>query len=236
MGFYDRDYIQDSRAVGAFSTRVYGWMSIGLGFTAAVAYFLFKTGLYISLMPFWWVWMFGTFGVAMGINGALNRLSIKSVIALFLTYAGLQGILFGTMLPLFASAYGGQVIWSAFLAAASIFALAVGYGVFTKNDLTSLGKILSLALVGLIGITFVFLILSFFIPLGWAHLFISYLGLAIFVGLTAYDAQTIRSFSMQADINSVASYKLSMVMALKMYINVIMIFWYLLQIFSSNRR
>ena len=70
----------------------------------------------------------------------------------------------------------------------------------------------------------------------WANLFISYLGLVIFVGLTAYDAQTIRSFSMQADIASVASYKLSLIMALRMYINVIMIFWYLLRIFSSSRK
>ncbi len=236
MSFSDRDCIQDDRAVGTFSTRVYGWMSIGLGFTSAVAYFLFKTGLYVSLMPFWWVWMFGTFGVAMGINRALKRLSLTGVIALFLTYAGLQGILFGTMLPLFAAAYGGQIIWSAFLTAAAIFALAMGYGVFTKNDLTGLGRILSFGLIGLIGVTFVYLILSFFIPMGWAHLLISYIGLIIFVGLTAYDAQTIRSLSMQVDVNSVASYKLSMIMALKMYLNVIMIFWYLLQIFSSGRR
>ena len=67
------------------------------------------------------------------------------------------------------------------------------------------------------------------------HLVICYLGLVIFVGLTACDAQTIRAMSMQVDINSVASYKLSMVMALRMYINVIMIFWYLLQIFTSRR-
>lgn len=231
-----RGYIQDARAVGTFSTRVYGWMAIGLGVTAAIAYLLYTTGLYITLMPFWWVWAFATFGVAMSINAGLKRFSIGAVIGLFLTYAALEGILFGTLLPAFAAAFGGQVIWSAFLTASAIFGLAMCYGVFTKNDLTSLGRILSFALIGLIAISFLYLILSFFIPMQWAHLFISYLGLIIFVGLTAYDAQTIRQFSMQADVNSVASYKLSMIMALKMYINVIMIFWYLLQIFSSGRR
>ena len=236
MPMHDRNYIQDARAAGTFSTRVYGWMAIGLGFTSAVAYFLFKSGLYLALMPFWWVSAIGTFGVAMGINYAIQRMSVVGVITLFMTYAGLEGVLFGTILPAFAAAYGGQVIWSAFLTAAAIFAAAMGYGVFTKNDLTGLGRILTFGLLGLIAISLLFFVLSFFMSIGWANLFISYLGLIIFVGLTAYDAQTIRQYSMQVDVNSAASYKLSMIMALKMYVNVIMIFWYLLQIFSSNRK
>lgn len=236
MGIYDRDYIQDSRTIGTFTSRVYGWMAMGLAFTGAIAYFIFKTGLFITLMPFWWVWAFATFGVALGFNAAIQRFSIGGVIGMFLTYAGLQGIMFGTILPAFAAAFGGEVIWLAFVTASAIFLLAMGYGMFTKNDLTGLGRILSFGLIGLIAVTFLYMILSFFMELTLFNLLISYLGLVIFIGLTAYDAQTIRHFSMQADVNSVASYKLSMVMALKMYINVIMIFWYLLRIFSSNRR
>lgn len=236
MGFYDRDTVNQSTALGTFSSRVYGWMSLGLGITATVAYFLYVTGAYVALMPFWWIMAFGTFGIAMGMNMALNRLSIAAVSGLFLAYAGLQGALFGTILPAFAAAYGGQVIWAAFATGAAIFLLAMGYGMFTKSDLTGLGRSLSFGLIGLIAISLVFFILSFFLPMTWASLFISYLGLVIFVGLTAYDAQTIRSLSMQADIASVASYKLSLIMALQMYINVIMIFWYLLRIFSSNRK
>ncbi|MCH9626952.1 MAG: Inner membrane protein YbhL [Chlamydiales bacterium] len=232
----NRGYIQDAQAVGTFSTRVYGWMAIGLGVTAGVAYSMFRTGLYLKLMPFWWVWAMATFGIAMGINAGLKRLSIGGVIGLFLAYAGLEGILFGTLLPAFAAAFGGQVIWAAFLTASAIFGLAMGYGMFTRNDLTSLGRILTFGLIGLIAVTFLYMIMSLFIPMQWAHLFISYLGLVIFIGLTAYDAQTIRQMSMQVDVNSTASYKLSMIMALRMYINVIMIFWYLLQIFSSGRK
>ncbi len=231
-----RGHIQDAQAVGTFSTRVYGWMAIGLGVTAFIAYFLYRSALYVKLMPFWWVFAFAAFGIAMSFNAGLKRLSIGGVIGLFLTYAALEGVIFGTILPVFAAAFGGQVIWSAFLTASAIFALAMGYGMFTKNDLTSLGRILTFGLIGLIALTFLFMILSFFTPMPFANLLISYLGLAIFVGLTAYDAQTIRAYSMQVDVNSVASYKLSMVMALKMYINVIMIFWYLLRIFSSGRR
>lgn len=237
MGMYERDYIiQDKRAVSSFSSRVYGWMSIGLAFTASIAYFIYQSGLYQSLMPFWWVWAFGTFGIAMGMNAALKRATIGTVVGLFLAYAGLEGILFGTILPVFAAAYGGAIIWTAFATASVVFGLAMCYGMFTRSDLTALGRILTFGLIALVALSLLFMILSFFISLTWMHLFISYLGLAIFVGLTAYDAQTIRAMSTQVEVNSIAGYKLSMVMALKMYINVIMIFWYLLQILSSNSR
>ncbi|MBI3900963.1 MAG: Bax inhibitor-1/YccA family protein [Chlamydiia bacterium] len=239
MGWNDRNTIYDpraSQAVGTFSARVYGWMSIGLAFTAAIAFFVYQSGLFLKLLPFWWVWAIATFGVAMGFNASIQRFSIQGVIGMFLAYAGLEGIMFGTILPAFAAAYGGQVIWLAFVSAAAIFLLAMGYGMFTKNDLTSLGRILSIGLIGLIGLTLVFALLSLFMQLPLLNLLISYLGLVIFVGLAAYDAQTIRQLSAQADVNSVVSYKLSMVMALKMYINVIMIFWYLLRIFSSSNR
>ncbi len=236
MGIYDRDYVQDARSVGTFSTRVYGWMSIGLAFTACIAFMVYASGLFIKLMPFWWVWSFATLGCAMAINFKLNKLSVPGVIALFMAYAGLEGILFGTILPAFAAAYGGQVIWAAFATASAIFGVATLYGIFTKNDLTSMGRILTMGLIGLVAVSLFCWILSFFMPITLMHMVICWLGLAIFVGLTAYDAQTIKSYSMQADVNSVMSYKLSMIMALKMYINVIMIFWYLLQIFSSGNR
>lgn len=236
MEFRDRNYIQDARSVGVFSTRVYGWMAIGLSFTAAVAFFLYHSGLYVALMPFWLFLSLGTFGVAMAINVGIQRFSLPAIMALFLTYSGLQGLLFGTLLPAFAAAFGGQLIWTAFLSAGVVFSLAMGYGLMTKNDLTSIGRILTFALIGLVATSLIFMILSFVMPLGILDLLISYVGLAIFVGLTAYDAQTIRRISMQVDVQSAISYKLSLILALQMYINVIMIFWYLLRILSFNRR
>lgn len=229
-----RDYAPSTTHIGSFSSRVYGWMAIGLGLTAAIAFALYATGIYSVLLPFWWVWSIGLFGVAIAMNSLIQRVTTQGAVALFLTYAGLEGMLFGTTLPAFAAAYGGQVIWAAFATGALIFALATVYGMFTKADLTSMGKILTFGLIGLMAITFLFFILSFFFPLTGMQLIIAYLGLVIFVGLSAYDAQTIRRFSMQAEGDSVLSYKLSLIMALKMYLNVIMIFWYLLQIFSSS--
>jgi FtsH-binding integral membrane protein len=240
MGYTDRDYAFNRNpsplALSAFTTKVYGWMSLGLAFTALVAYFIYASGAYQKLISYWWFFGIATFGIALVISTAIERLSVPMLALLFLAYAGLEGAFFGILLPGFASAFGGQVIWSAFATAATVFLLAMAYGTFSKSDLTKIGKILSFAVVGLLAVTLVYFVLSFFMTLTWMNLFISYLGLVIFVGLTAYDAQQIRNLSFQINSNPIVAYKLSLVMALRMYVNVIMIFWYLLQIFSSSRR
>lgn len=240
MGLSDRDYAYNrnssSIALSSFTTKVYGWMSAGLALTALIAYFVYATGLYQKLAPIWWFFGMATFGVAMIISLKLEKLSIPALATLFLTYAGLEGVFFGILLPGYAAAFGGSVIWSAFATAACLFLMAMGYGAFTKSDLTKVGKILSFAVVGLLAVTLIYFVLSFFVQVTWMNLVISYLGLVIFVGLTAWDAQQIRALSMQTGSSPLLAYKLSLIMALRMYVNVIMVFWYLLQIFSSSRR
>jgi FtsH-binding integral membrane protein len=239
MGIHDRNYMRqattDQTVVTPFANRVYGWMAIGLALTAMMAFSIFRSGAYMSLLPFSWICGFITLGIALAMNSMIEKLSFPALAGMFLSYAAVQGVFFGTVLPLYAAAYGGGVIWTAFSSAALLFTLAIGYGVFTKSDLTSLGKILNVALMGLIGITFLYFILSFFFVLPMMHLIICYLGLVMFVGLTAYDAQQIRDYSYHAQSDSALGYKLSLMLALKMYINVIMIFWYLLQILSSKK-
>ncbi|MDR3624686.1 MAG: Bax inhibitor-1/YccA family protein [Chlamydiales bacterium] len=240
MGLTERDYVfgqaSSQMALSSFTTKVYGWMTAGLALTAAVAYFIYASELYQTLMPMWWFWGIATFGIAMVITTMLQKLSVPALALLFLGYSALEGVFFGTLLPGYAAAFGGGVIWSAFAVAAIVFLMAAVYGVFTKSDLTKIGRILSFAVVGLIAVTLLYFILSFFIQLTWMNLLISYIGLIVFVGLTAFDAQQIRMMSYQASGDTILVHKLSLVMALRMYINVIMVFWYLLQIFSSSRR
>lgn len=240
MALNERDYIINRNssevAANSFATKVYAWMAIGLALTAVIAYAIFKSGLYVALMPYWWVLAFATLGIALIASSMIQKLSVPALALLFIAYAAIEGVFFGTLLPSYAAAYGGGVIWSAFATASLVYALAMGYGIFTKSDLTGVGKILTFALIGLIAVTLIYFVLSFFFALGWMNLVISYIGLVIFVGLTAWDAQQIRSLSAQVDGNSIIGYKLALMMALRMYINVIMIFWYLLQIFSSSRR
>jgi len=242
MGIYDRDYIQNdnisSATVSSFASKVYGWMTVGLLVTAFVAFGIYVTGAYVALMPLWWVSLIGTLVISFSMAGLANKISSRALSILFISYSAMQGVIFGIILPSYAFAYGGDVIWLTFFTAALIFGIATFYGVYTHNDLTNIGRLLNLALVGLVAVTFLFIIMSSFMDLTWFHLIISYIGLIIFVGLTAFDAQNIRSMSAQIgnNTNGEAALKMSIFMALKMYINVIMIFWYLLRILSSNRK
>ncbi|MBQ8498534.1 Bax inhibitor-1/YccA family protein [Chlamydia sp.] len=234
MGLYDRDYAQDSRLPGTFSSRVYGWMTAGLAVTALTSLGLYATGAYRTLFSLWWVWCFATLGVSFYIQAQIQRLSVPAVMGLFLAYSVLEGMFFGTMVPVYAAQFGGGIVWAAFGSAAVIFGLSAAYGAFTKNDLTQIHRILMLALVGLMVISLGFLIVSLFTPMPLLYLLICYLGLIIFVGLTVVDAQSIRRVARSVGDHGDLSYKLSLIMALQMYCNVIMIFWYLLQIFASS--
>ena len=239
MGVYDRNdsrRIVDVSAVSSLATRVYSWMSVGLLCTAFVALAVVRAGIHTKLLPYLFLMGLATLGIALTINAMVNKLSFPGMAGLFLLYSGIQGLFFGAVLPIYAAHFGGEVIWTTFLTAGTLFGVAVLYGIFTKADLTRLTKILQLALFGLIALTLVYAIASLFLPITGGMLIISYFGLILFVGLTAFDAQAIRRVSQEVHGDSIAARKLSLMLALKMYINVIMIFWYLLQILSSNRR
>ncbi len=239
MSLYNRDFIQstgDERAVAAFASRVYWWMTMGLGITSTVAYLLASSGLYASLMPFSMLLILGTIGITFYISRNAQTMPFPTMAGWLIAYAVIEGLFFGTILPVYALAYGGDVIWMAFITASVLYGIAASYGTLTRSDLTHIGRLLTMGVIALIAMTFLFFIMSFFMDVTWFMLLISYLGLGIFVGLTAYDAQTIRRLSTQAGADSAASNKLALMMSLKMYTNVIMIFWYLLQIFSMGRR
>lgn len=240
MAIHSRDYARPQNsyelAESTFSTRVYGWMSLGLFWTALVAALIAQTGAYMALLPFLWLVAIGTLGVAIAISVSITRISFAGMATLMLVYGTLQGVFFGSILPIYAAQFGGQTIWVAFLTAGLIYGIAMVYGLFTKSNLAKMGKILMVGLWSLIGITLLFVILSFFVQVTWLMLVISYLGLLLFTALTAYDAQQIRALSHQVDMQSPMAQKLALMMALKMYINVIMIFWYLLQILAASKR
>lgn len=234
MGLYDRDYVQESRLPGTFTSRVYGWMTAGLAVTTCVSLGLYFSGMYKTLFSFWWVWCIATLGISFCISAMIHKLSVPAVMGLFLVYSALEGLFFGTLVPVYAAQYGGGVVWAAFGSAGLIFGLAAAYGAFTKSDLTQMRVILMFALIGLMAVTLIFALVSLFVYLPMVYLLICYIGLAIFVGLTVLDAQAVRKAAQSVGDDGDLSYKLSLIMAFKMYCNVIMIFWYLLQIFAAS--
>ncbi|EPP34813.1 inhibitor of apoptosis-promoting Bax1 family protein [Chlamydia ibidis] len=236
MGLYERDYIKDSQLPGTFTSRVYGWMTAGLSVTALVSIYLYYSGLYKFLGAFWMLYLLGNMGISLFIRTKFHTLSTHTTMGLFIAYSVLEGLFFGTLIPSYIQFAGGGVVWAAFIGAAVTFGIASLYGAFTKHDLTAVRNILWAGLSGFLVLSLVFVVLSLFMQLPFVYLGISYIGLALFLGLSVVDAQEIRKMARSVGNDSVISYKLSLIMALRMYCNVTAIFIYLLSIFSSSAR
>lgn len=222
-------------SVATFASQVYTWLTAGLGITAVLAFLCYQNNWYISLAPWAMPISLGALGVSLVVSAGINRISYMTAAALFISYSLLQGLMFGIILPLFAMQYGGDVIWVSFATASALFATASLYGRWTKSDLTEVSKLLNFGVLALFVISLVFMIMSFFMQLRGMDLIIAYGGLIIFVGLIVTDSQKIRQLSEEVGMQTESSQKMALLAALGMYINVIMVFWYLLRIFANAR-
>ena len=161
------------------------------------------------------------------VSGAINRLSLTTATLLFTLYSVLTGV---TLASIFIM-YSPAIITKVFLITAGTFGVMAVVGYTTKTDLTSLGKLMFMALLGLIIATVVNL---FFIKSGSMDLIISYVGVLVFVGLTAYDSQKIKHMLMACPDASEQAQKLALLGALSLYLDFINLFLYLLRIFGKN--
>mgnify|MGYP000458918799 CR=1 FL=1 len=128
--------------------------------------------------------------------------------------------------------YTMQSIASVFFITAGTFAVMAAIGYFTKADLSSLGKILMMALIGLIIAT---VVNAFLLKSGGFSLILSYVGVLIFVGLTAYDTQKIKQMLIMADDVNEETQKIALLGSLSLYLDFINLFLYLLRIFGNSR-
>ena len=181
--------------VARFFNAVYGWMAAGLALTAVVAWFVAgneavmrqvfgdRCSLACSSPNWRLVWV---------VSASVNRISAGAATALFLLYAGLNGLTLSIILLVYTKA----VIGSAFLVTAGMFGAMSLYGMFTKRDLSGLGRLLFMALIGIILAS----VVSVFFTHGenrGLSIAINYLGVLIFVGLTAYDTQKLKVYALQ---------------------------------------
>jgi len=127
--------------------------------------------------------------------------------------------------------YTSTSIVNVFLITAITFAVMAAYGYFTKKDLTSWGRMLFMALIGLI----IASIVNIFLKSSGMNMVISYIGVLVFVGLTAYDSQKIKEMLMQAPDAGETMQKLALLGALSLYLDFINLFLYLLRILGSSR-
>ena len=219
-----------SQAFPVLMRKVYVWMSLALAITGITAFGVANSPGIISAIysnQFFWGLMIAELGLVFAISGAINRLSLTTATMLFVLYSVINGVVMSSIFLV----YTMTSIASVFFITAGTFAVMAFIGYTTKTDLTSMGKILMMAIIGLIIAS---LVNVFFVKSSGFDLIISYVGVLIFVGLTAYDSQKIKQMLEMAPDTSEASQKLALVGALSLYLDFINLFIYLLRILGKR--
>lgn len=220
-----------SLAFPALMRKVYVWMTLALVITGFTAFGIAENpGLVYTIVTnrlLFWGLVIGEFALVMAIYGAIGRLSATAATLLFVLYS----IVNGATLSVIFLAYTMTSIASVFFITAGTFAVMAFIGYTTKTDLTSFGKMLMMGLIGIILAS----VVNIFIGSSMLNMIVSYVGVVVFVGLTAYDSQKIKNLLYQVDNMSEEAQKLALLGSLTLYLDFINLFLMLLRIFGGNR-
>ena len=215
----------------SFINKVYAWMCLALTVTGFIAFRTAQSEALLSLIFGNTILLIGIIIVELGIvfwmSRNIERISSNMAIGLFMLYSALNGLTLSVLLLVYTAAS----VASTFFVTAGTFGIMSAYGYFTKKDLTSWGNLLFMALLGLI--------IASVVNIFWAnptmYWIISYAGVLIFVGLTAYDTQKIKNMSLELDAESEEGRKGAIMGALALYLDFINLFIMLLRILGDRR-
>ncbi len=219
--------------VNSFIQSVYNWMAIGLGLTGVTAFFVANSPAVMQLIFGNRLLFFGLIiaelVLVFSISARVGKMQASTATALFVLYAVLNGL---TLSVIFI-AYTASSIASTFFICAGTFLACSIYGMMTKRDLTSMGGFLMMGLIGII----IASVVNMFIRSSGMSLVISYIGVLVFVGLTAYDTQKLKYMAMtQPDgLDAAVVRKGAIIGALSLYLDFINLFLMLLRIFGGSR-
>lgn len=218
-------------AFPALMRKVYVWMTLALVITGIAAYGVASsprliTALFMNKGIVWGL-LIAELAMVIGISAAVNRLSLTVATLLFVAYAIMNGVTFSAIFVVYATTTIGTV----FLITAGTFAVMAAYGHHTRKDLSSAGRLLLMALVGLIIATVVNLML---LGSSTFDLILSYAGVIVFVGLTAWDSQKIRILLAEQESENESAQKIALLGALTLYLDFINLFLWLLRILDNR--
>jgi len=214
-----------------FMVRVYNWMTTGLGFTGLVAFVIADSPAITALIfgnPFIPIVLFiAQIGLVFWLAARVMQMSVQQAKGVFVLYALLMGVTFSTVFL----TYTAASITSTFLVTAGTFGAMSFYGYTTKKDLTSWGSFLFMGLIGII----IASIVNMFLASSTMSWVITYAGVLIFVGLTAYDTQKIKEMNILGNEGTDEDTKEAIRGALSLYLDFINLFLMLLRIMGSRR-
>jgi FtsH-binding integral membrane protein len=221
---------QSQVQVNAFVRSVYNWMAIGLALTGGVAWFVAHNEPVLQfVIQARWIFFIGTIGLVFMLAGRVHKMKASTATGMFMLYAALNG---ATMSFIFLI-YTMTSIASTFFICAGTFAVCSVFGWVTKRDLTGLGSFMFMGFIGI----FIASIVNLFLKSPGMQMIISYIGVLVFTGLTAYDTQKLKSMAIAqpAGLDAAVVRKGAIIGALTLYLDFILMFQYMLMIFGGSR-
>ena len=219
-----------SLAFPALMRKVYVWMTLALVITGITAYIVSHNESILmtlySTPALMWGMVIGELVLVFVISGMIQRLSLTVATLLFVLYSAVNGVTLAPILMI----YTGASVAKVFFITAGTFAAMAFFGYTTKKDLSSMGKLLFMALIGLIIAT----IVNLFMKSSGLEMILSYAGVIIFVGLTAWDTQKIKNMLATCPEPTEEAQKIALLGSLSLYLDFINLFIYLLRIFGSR--
>ena len=219
--------------VNDFVRSVYHWMCIGLALTGFIAFYVSNSEAALRLVfgnrMVFFILILAELGLVFSISGMIQRMSAGTATALFLLYSALNGVTLSFIFLVYARA---SIVSTFFICSATFLGCSV-YGWTTKKDLTSWGGFLMMGLIGIIIASLV----NMFIRSSAMSVVVSYIGVIVFVGLTAYDTQKLKNMALTqpAGLEGAVVRKGAILGALSLYLDFINLFLMLLRIFGSSR-
>ncbi len=237
-------FVQENSISKKFFANVFLWMFVALALSTVAAYLF---GNNAELMSYLWtvkangnigpsifgyIAMFAPLGLVLTMSFGLSKLSYPALVGIFVLYAVLTGVSLSFIL----AKYEGVSVAACFAGAGSIFGIMAFLGYTTEVDLTKFGPILMVGVVGLI----ITSVINMFIGSGTLSYVVSFIGVAIFTALTAYDVQKIKRIGQGIEASGdqvlqVEAKKTAIVAALSLYLDFLNIFLYLLRLFGSRK-
>ncbi|HWF83468.1 MAG TPA: Bax inhibitor-1/YccA family protein [Vicinamibacterales bacterium] len=215
--------------VSVFLRAVYGWMCVGLAITAGTAWLIAGSPAIVMAIAtnrlLFWALMGAQLGLVFVLAARVDRLAASTAAMLFVLYSALTGVTISFVLL----AYTGESVANTFLVTAGMFGSLAAYGTVTKRSLAGLGSFLFMGLIGVV--------LASIVGIFWhsdaLQFVISFIGVIVFSGLAAYDAQRLKAMALASPGGQTGSY--AIVGALALYLDFINLFLFLLR-FTGSRR
>lgn len=219
-----------SLAFPALMRKVYIWMTLALAITGITAYGVATSTNFIYTLAenSWMMWaiVLAELALVFVLSGRIQKLSLTTATLLFIAFSALNGLTLSSIFLL----YSMTSIAKVFFITSGTFAVMAFIGYTTKRDLSSMGRILFMALIGLIIASLV----NMFLKSSGFDLILSYVGVLVFVGLTAWDTQKIKLMLARCEAPDEEAHKIALLGSLSLYLDFINLFIYLLRILGNR--